>query len=327
MPSVQTSFGPLVEPGWPSTLPGQPDISKNFLSGFQLAATVKGKQLALQNQLANYSLKMQQMQNEDEMSKAKYELAVARLASSNDIARERLDFQRDRASTLADFAMQRENRLQSVIDDKVKTKAESEDASFNLNLLPSQLAEEGYQKGTNEYYNQWRARAAPDLSKLPTSLRKSAEANALKEYKDSRDFQLKMLESDEKAFAHDYGRVVQSGDDLNINLAPMLHPETLEPETTGWFWDKKKTGKVVVGTTPEGKPRTTTMDELNKFKTRYQSIQKRRETIGPDPDRPDLGLPAKTHPDNRIIEKTGPDGVTHHFEVNDATRTTVRQID
>jgi hypothetical protein len=206
-------------------------------------------------------------------------------------------------------------RKQGIADQKQKTADESSEASFNLSMLPSQMDAEGYETGTDAWYNNMRERSARDLSMLPASLRKAAESNMYKKYKDDRDFKLKLLESDEKAFAKEYGREI-TGDDLKIDTRPMYYPNSLPDEYTGgWAGTSlgaKKTGnKIVQGITDQGTigPRPTSMERLNEFKKRYEELIKRRTHLGPNVDRPDLGLPG-INPDKKTVRVIAPDG-TH----------------
>jgi hypothetical protein len=323
MPAVQTAFGPLVEPGWPTTMGTQPDFAKSLSSGFELAATLKGKQLALQNQMFNNLLKMQAMDNEMANNKTKAEIAVQKLTASNELGHERLEAYKERGDNIAIFAREREDRLHSLVDEKIKDKQKSDEASFELNMLPQQLASEGFTPGTEEYYNQLRARSAPHLAVLQPSLRKSAESGILSKYKDDRSFNLKQLESDERAFAHEYGREV-TGDDLNIDTYPMYHPDKLpDQKTGGYFWTDigaKTTGKKLVkGIDPStGQPgdRPIAVQRLTDFKTRYEKLIKRREKLGPDVNRPDLGIHG-IDPNKKPVRVISPDG-THGSIPGDA---------
>lgn len=302
MESVQTAFGPLVSPGWPTTMGEQPDLAKNLLGGFAMAATLKGKQAQLQNQMAQYALKMQAMDNDMANDKIRNQIAIDRLVSSNQIQRERLEQQKDNSAAVAERAGAREERLwaaeerlQSVVDNKEKAQAEGNEASFNLNMLPQRMADEGIETGTETWYNQARDRSAKDLSLLPASLRKAAESNLYRKYKDDRDFKLKQLDSDERAFAHQYGREV-TGDDLNIDNYPMYHSSELPDEKKGGYlggfltsWGGKPTGrKLIKG--KDGEDRAIAVQRLDEFKRKYEALIGRRQNMGPKVVRPDLGI-------------------------------------
>jgi hypothetical protein len=321
MESVQTAFGPLVSPGWPTTMGEQPDFAKSLLGGFAMAATLKGKQAQLQNQMAQYALKMQAMDHDMANDKIRNEIAVQRLVNTTENQRQRLELAKDTAEAVGERSKAREerlwaaeDRLQSVVDTKEKDKAQGEEASFNLNMLPQRMADEGIETGTETWYNQARDRSAKDLSQLPPQLRKAAESNLYRKYKDDRDFKLKQLESDERAFAHQYGRAV-TGDDLNIDTYPMDHPEQLPDEKKGGYLGSflpslggKPTGnKLIKG--KDGEDRPIAVQRLNEFKKKYESLIKRRENMGPKVVRPDLGL-YDIDDNKKTVRVIAPDG-TH----------------
>jgi hypothetical protein len=71
----QTAFGPLVEPGWPSSLPGPPDLGKIFLNAAYLGSEMSRKKQQLENQLQLYALKAQQSEGQMALQEQKFGLA------------------------------------------------------------------------------------------------------------------------------------------------------------------------------------------------------------------------------------------------------------
>lgn len=295
------------------------------MKGMALTAEIGRKRQQMENQLANYALKMQAMEDDRKNDAIRNEIAWARLAQANDFKERELLHEKEKTEIRGERWAQeqatrdaREERLQGVVDDKRQKGETMEEASYNLNLLPGQLQNEGYKKWTSQYYDQLRNRSAYDLSRLPAQLQKSKEAGLLREYKDARDAELKRLQSDEKAFAVDYARnITGTGNELELDLRPLEDPKSLPDAKTGGFeffgGGKKIPGKKLIKALD---PETNTivdhpvsMAKLNKFKQRYQELQKRREQLGPDVERPDIGI-YNIDPNKKTVRVIAPDG-TH----------------
>lgn len=70
MPS--TAFGPLVEPGWPSTLPGPPDLGQKFLNAFAIGSEINRRKQQLENQLAGMAIREHQNEMMNQFREAEY---------------------------------------------------------------------------------------------------------------------------------------------------------------------------------------------------------------------------------------------------------------
>jgi hypothetical protein len=153
MASVPSAFGSLVEPGWPSTLPGGPDLTSAFMSAAQLKAQTNAKQQQLMNQLASYALRAQNLEHDREMDQKKFELAqqaqeIRNFSEVNDAknAAARLAYQYEAMGA-------RNERDKLNYDLRAKKDTDRIVGQQGLARIRNDAHNLGYQEGTQEFRN------------------------------------------------------------------------------------------------------------------------------------------------------------------------------
>ena len=288
MPS--TAFGPLVEPGWPD-LKG-PDMGQKFLAGAALGAEMNRRKQALENQLALYALKAQQMENQNSIRERQFELAtqVADWKHEKDVqglndASRRIDLARD--------GMDLREQAFNFKTEKERQRQEGVAGIFNA---LSELDAEGIKPGDPNYEREVLSRTAPFAATAPSAVVNNVQRNALNKHNDAIKQSRIAFDSEQRQFYNDIGRVLYGGNTLTQNLDPILHPEKLPDETSGgiggWSigpYKNKPTGNKIV-TGPDGKKATVSMKDINDLKKRWDAITARRNSIPSPVDRADLGV-------------------------------------
>lgn len=316
---MASAFGPLVEPGWPDLTKGAPDIGASFMKGIAGAATIAeigAKRQRLENQLAMYALKMQDMEADNALARDRFDLAVKAQQLNSEQKQGALELAKERATNQADHwynmhqeAIAREGRLSDTQKRKDEDKAKVEEASANLETVRARVQAENpnLEPGSDAFLAKLREAASADIGKLPTSSRNKWDAIFLHQHNEDRNFQVKSLDTDRKIFNSNVARVLQAGDTLNIDYDKFLHPETLPPYQTkegGWFGtgvgaktvdtgDKSIIVKDPVTQLPVA--RRVSMATLNQFKKDLQDLNRRQANVGSLISRHDIGV-SGAHP-------------------------------
>jgi hypothetical protein len=275
MPSVQSAFGPIVEPGWPSTLPGQPDLIGAYQSAFQLHAAVNARRQEAEIELANHILRAKQAQYDNVMREKEFGLASKKVD---------LDY----GAKIRGYEM-REERLTKNWEDKERDDKwrerkyndimSAKDALLGLDdAVGKSPGEEGYPEEFDAA-----ARSVRDkLSLLPNQVFNSMRNKKMKSHNENAASAWSQFHQDEKSLSEDISKSAFAGK-LETNYGSILDYNLLEPETKGtglrgWFgWgtENKPTGKLLVPQ-PGGGTLPVAVSELQRLKKRIQDVEARR---------------------------------------------------
>lgn len=280
---------PLVEPGWPSSLPKGPDIAGKFMSAFAIGSQVNARQRQLENQLAAMSLRERQMELNHELQRDKYDLAVQKLQMSNEVANARLALQAE------DNALDR--KKYDLAFNKVM---DIQEAKEGLIDAEAQLAAEGLKPGDKKYMARFNELTAPFIGKVPNNIFKSIYSRAENNQKGAAALHQRYYDSEYKHFLDDASSTLYGNDNPpNPDLTPILHPEVLDVEETkvgGNWWSGyqyKPTGNKIIPYTDRAgvaKERPVSVADLNRLKNRYNELMKIKSELAPV-DEPSMPIP------------------------------------
>lgn len=294
MPAVQTAFGPIVEPGWPD-LKG-PDMGAKFLSGAYIMGNINAKRQALENQMAQYALKIQGMEQENSLKEKKYELDKQALEQRGDVGFWRADIAERRLGLQGDIA-------QSVVDEKQK-KIDGNRAVINA---VTSMYQDGIGKDDPRYGDELPRRV---ISASPYAdqalIRQVLQAN-LGDYNLNANRQDQALIHREKMFLDKMGSKLYGDPTLHLT-GPIEDPSQYPEEKTGGSYfgpfglptfKKSKeeltgyrTGTITLpsGETVEKKFKTTDLTTLAK---EWKAIQEAKSKRLPSVDLPSFGIYSK----------------------------------
>lgn len=300
MPAVQTAFGPIVEPGWPD-LKG-PDMGAKFLSGAYIMGNINAKRQELENKMAMYALKMQQMEGEDSLKEKRYQLAVDTLQSNIQHKDQMLELQ-GRGADAKDAMVQL--ALNKFDQRNAGDKAMFDAATNVLTTVP---------KDDERFPNAFLQAVTSNARDAdPAKARMLIQTN-VNDYNINANRQDTALAHREKMLLDKIGSKLYGDPTLHFT-DPIEHPELYPEEMTGggstWSNIKKwatgqpygedegppkksgiRTGSVTLptGDTKEVKFKTTDLTELTK---QWQALQKAKDKRLPTVDMPEYGVYAK----------------------------------
>jgi hypothetical protein len=289
--------GPLVAPGWPSTLPGAPDLGKTFLTAFQVGSEVNRRKQQLENQMALYALRAQKMELDRTLDEKKFLMA-------QDAQQRRIEHQAD----MLDFYKMREERIagdvKNALDwqkEKFEVTGEARDA---LSDVRAQLAAEhlfegdkGYPERAIELFN-----SNPYTKYLPSSSSNAWWKSLYNNHNAKATENTRTFETYRKAFDYN-AREITRGGALEGGINRILDYEKLPDETKteggkqfGWWTvggkqvptgRKKVQVRAADGTlTEEAVP----VERLQELRNQYQTMTEMQRKLAPVVERPDLGV-------------------------------------
>lgn len=309
MPAISTPFGPLVEPGWPSTLPEGANVGAKFMAGAALGAQINARQRQLENQLAQYSLKAQQNEYDRQHDRDMYNLAVEKMGMQNAFTEQRL------ALSAEDNKMQAQRNedlyrlgLRSREDAEAKTQLAItkyndvlEGRGEFVNTLAT-LSSEGLYPGMKGYDTEFNKLMGPVSQKVPTQLLNAWQKGVYNNHNYSASKEIQDYVRQNELFRKKVADTVWGSLDTDLN--PILHPEMLPKEADktegGWFGTgygatkRTPTGRVLV-TNASGtiKDRPVFLKDLEGLKTEYDELMKRYRNLPTQVNKPEIGVWAK----------------------------------
>jgi hypothetical protein len=307
MPSVQSAFGPIVEPGWPSTLPGAPDLHGALMSAIQLKTQMNLKQQQLENQAMLYASRYENSERARELAGMKFEQQRQvdqwnheKTLANEDYKYRQLDdlnTHRERVYELRELDQKRQN---TETDLKIQKYEEGKKGAQYLRDVEAQLYREGLSEEDAAY---WPRRTEllqliPGDAKYPSS--ELSAANRLAKYKSNvRGFdKRKQLKEDYEAWQKDMGNTVWGTEQLT-DPWPVFYPKDLKPQMTGGGWDppfgrkeQKPTGKLIVNTWgPDGAyEKYVDPAELRRLRQEHRALEERKKRISPQFNDPTLNI-------------------------------------
>lgn len=294
MPAVQTAFGPIVEPGWPD-LKG-PDMGAKFLSGAYIMGNINAKTQALQNQMAQYALKAQGLEQENALNEKKFALAQQGQEQKYDMANWR-----------ADIA---ERRLQLGGDAFNLTAQKYEDRITGNQAMigaAASLAQDGIGKDDPRYPDEFLRRVTAASAKGDPSVYHQLVQSNINDYNINANRQDAVLQRQEKMLLDKIGSKLYGDPTLHLT-GPIEHPENYPEETSGggWGWgnfglptykagEEKtgyRTGSITLPTGDE-KPVKFKTTDITSLAKEWQALQQAKSKRLPVVDMPSLGIYSK----------------------------------
>lgn len=291
MPS--SSFGPLVEPGWPSTLPKGPDLGHAFLSAFAIGSQVNARQRSLENQLAMMSLREKQMEYNQQHREDMYNLAVQKMENQNIFQARRLELAAE------DNALDR--KKYEFAFNKVLDQQEAKEGLINAQAT---LAAEGLKFGDKGYIERFNQLTAPFIGRVPNNTLNAFMRMIYNNHNGAATQQQRFYDSEYKHFIDDAASTLYGNDNPpNPDLTPILHPEMYQVQkekVSGNWWSgyeyKNTDRKIIPYTDKVGQPkqREVKISDIDRLNKRYQELMKMKDNLAPKVDDPDLGVSSKT---------------------------------
>jgi hypothetical protein len=306
MPAVQSAFGPIVEPGWPSTLPGSPDLAGAFLNAARIGSENNARQQRLENQLAYYAMRTQGMQNIGQMREQQFGLAQQRMQQQMENQAAALGLRQQAMDQNASFQNQRidignkgMDIRQQLLDLAGQKVADRQEGSAGVLQAQQDMANQGINPGDPNYYNAFnQALIANNANKSPVEMR-AAMALAARTQNSAAFNLTKVNEAEYNAFMQNYGNTVGRSKNFT-DLTPILNPGAYQPETktTGGFLGfggtTTPTGNITIPLlNAQGRQvgknavPASTLADLN---AQYQAIMQRRNQIPHRINDPSLGV-------------------------------------
>src|SRR5262245_32119069 len=84
-------YGPLVEPGWPSTLPSAPDLGQKFLSGFAMGSEINRRKQQLEQQLEKMALENKRMEINQDLREREFQFKMGQAETMNQFRQQQLE--------------------------------------------------------------------------------------------------------------------------------------------------------------------------------------------------------------------------------------------
>lgn len=294
MPSVQTAFGPIVEPGWPSTLP-KPDIADKFVAGAALGAQMNLKRQNLERQLQELALKNQNLEFQHYNDTRNFLLKQSLGEERNDIARQRMEGWREQA-LMSNERLNQELALHQREQDRKEQNADmkwmQEDAKYRAAQIPYELDKEGVERGTAEWLKRYNEKRS-GIYGLPNAVSTAIDRNAFNAYNVDAERARKAEIDKEKAYYRDVQDKVW-GDGITTDLNPIFHPEQYDKELKGTYGFRKPTGNIIIGKvkTPSGevKKRVINPSVLTEMNKRWYELEAEKQKIGKPVIDPHVGV-------------------------------------
>lgn len=266
---------PWVEPGWPNL----PDQGMAMVSAFNAGQQISAKRQQLENQLAAMAIRQQNMELMAGLREAEFN---RRLEQGN----QRLEIEQQTANLKDLIHQDAQNKLVNATE-----------GTANLLNAEAQLADEGIKPGDKNFEAEYLRRIAN--TGAPNSVINAARRTQLMNHFAVTKNKEKELEANLKEFRERYGAEVLGNprlQDVSILSDPSKLPDQVTNKGSWWSPKYEPTGNKLVPTFDyTGKPTTKPVSTqvLQKFKSEYESILKKKDDIPIIQDHPDMGVYAK----------------------------------
>ena len=298
---MANEFSPTVQP----QMPDSPDLSAKFMTGVQVGNSIwqahannNAKQQAMENQLAQYALRAQQMQHENTMREGYFNLA--KLKQDTAMQNFQTDMQwkmykeqedtrdRDRNYDLRDWGQQvKEQKADEFIQRKQNEATGTAGMNQDLANLAGQETQPSYEKDVLNLGSKWAPYGPAAIQNIVQNRLNAATV--------MRDHAKRAVDADEKDFYDNIGRKIGGGNTLQQNLDWIEHYENLpDDKQGGWFGTSAgahTTGKKQIVDPNTGNV-ISTQDTgyLENLRNQYHSIMQRKANIADPINRPDIGV-------------------------------------
>ena len=284
-------------------MPESPDIAASVMTGMQVGnniwkahADANAKNQMMENQLAQYALRAQQMQHENTMREGYFNLATLKQQQAVD------NFQADMKWKMykeqEDTADKDRNYDRLMWGQTVKAQKADEFiqrkqneatgvAGFNQDLanLAGQETQPSYEKDVLNLGSKWAPYGPAAIQNIIQNRLSAATV--------IRDHAKRAVDADEKGFYENIGRKIGGGNTLTQNLDWIEHYENLPDATEGGIYGfgAHKTGKKEILDPATGNVLSTQdTGYLENLRNQYHNIMQRKANIADPINRPDIGV-------------------------------------
>lgn len=302
----QTAFGPLVEPGWAggAQMPGSPDIAGTFahaaLSTFQLTANMNAKQQALQNQLAMYALKQQQLEGDMDLKEKMFNIRAGQIEQNTALRERAMTTDAYFKNQASQIQAQRLGLAQDTFDAKRQDIDKRDDSIAGFANAKSDLIASGVVPGTHEYWTGITNAVAANPY-LPSNQKNAALKEAGFNQNAAIKSQQDNVKAKEQEFMHRMSNTLY-GTATNTDLQPVLDynlytkPEYAPQTWDDWFHNRPAQptqNRLITIKDAQGKAigtRKVPAQTLTDFNKEWQGIQAQRHGIAPMINDPTIGV-------------------------------------
>ena len=284
-------------------MPDSPDIAADVMKGLQVGSNIwqahanaNAKQQQMENQLASYALRAQQMQQSSEMREAQFQMSQDKLKWDMDKFKSTMDWNRakeqdaakdrDRAADARDWGLQiKENKADQFVARKADEAQASQGFWSEIALLDSK-------PGTDQY-NLEVPKIAAKYAHFAPAIVDDLASKALIKSNQARDTMQRGYEAEVRDWNNRVGQTLgYGGNTLEQNVPVIMHPENfLKDQKAGGYFDTsfgaQPTGKKIY-TTSTGQEKVVEPADIAKLQSDWNSIQTRKP--GAPVHQPDIGV-------------------------------------